>query len=929
MSAPSQRASARSLLSAIPLARRYRLLLAAIVLGGAALSIAAFLDVRHGELDAARRDFDAGAELRLIQLQQEIDATLDAVETLATFFESSREIEPAEFSRFADGLFERMPTVRALNWIEYVPAAARRSYETRLARAGGPPQIWEPANGGRVPAQARAVHYPVRYIAADDDSAQLTGFDVGFEVRRREALVLAARSGQTVATQPLSLVVDEVPQPAVLVLRPVYGDQPGSPLRGFTGSAIAIADLVDRVHSRLGPRPIDFRIYERTASGRGSLLYAGATPADGAAKEGLVHDGVLHIAGRIWEVEFVPTRASGLAGSARVSAAWVLLAGGLLATAFLFFYVRALYRSTLATHRTGAALRLRDRAIEASTNAIVIVRTDCEPPTIEYVNAAFERITGYPREEVVGRDWHILHDSADSAHRPGSVETMLRADEESEVLLRSRRRNGVPFWNSLHMAPVRDDGGRQTHVVAIIEDVTENKSYQEQLEHQATHDVLTGLPNRALLLDRIAQAIAHARRNDRMMALIFVDVDHFKRINDGYGHSVGDRVLCEVATRISSVLRGDDTVARYAGDEFVILLNDQISEKLVEQFCRRLCQAIAEPMMIDERELVLSASIGISLFPRDGGNAETLLQNADTAMYRVKDEGRGGTRFFTKDIGSEMHQRLTLEQSLRRALERGEFMLEYQPRVNLADGTICGVEALVRWERPGHGRVPPAEFIGLAEDTGLIVPIGEWVLETACREAAGWTDGRAGMAMSVNLSPRQFRQHDLVALIDRALGASGLSPARLELEVTESTMMHDVQQATGTLRGLSELGVRLALDDFGTGYSSLAYLKTFPIDDLKIDRSFVRDVVHDQEDAQIARAIIGLARTLGLRVVAEGVENADQLRFLCEHGCDEGQGFLFARPLAADALARWVVGWDPGRFEFSVGDRGRVIPLRR
>jgi diguanylate cyclase (GGDEF)-like protein/PAS domain S-box-containing protein len=925
MSSALQRASALSMLSAIPLARRYRLLLAAIVLGGVTLSVTSFLDVWRSEREDARRGFNAGAELRLIQLQQEIDATLDAVETLATFFESSHRVDSPEFQRFADGLFDRLPTVRALNWIDHVPAAARLRYEAENRSADLPLPIWEPANGERVPAGPRAAYYPVRYIAADDDSAGLAGFDVGFESRRREALVSAARSGQTSATRPIGLVVDRQPLPAVLVLRPVYDDGAGTSLRGFTGSAIAVADLVDRVQTRFGQRSLAFRIHERTDSGRGALLYAGQGAGGATAAPDLAYDGVLHIANRMWEVEFmaVPVTAGG------VSAAWVILVGGLLATGILFIYVRALYSSVLSTHRTSAALRLRDRAIEASTNAIVIVRTDSEVPVIEYVNAAYERITGYPRDEVVGRDWRVLHDGGDPGRSQDSVAAMLRAGEETEVLLRSFHKNGSPFWNSLHMAPVRDDHGRQTHAVAIIEDVTENKFYQEQLEHQATHDVLTGLPNRALLLDRIGQSIAHARRNGRMMALIFVDVDHFKRINDGYGHTIGDQVLCEVANRLSSVLRGNDTVARYAGDEFVIVLNDQAGEKQVEQFCKRLSQAIAEPLRFDDRELLLSASIGISLYPRDGENAEALLQNADTAMYRVKDEGRGGTRFFTKDIGSEMHQRLTLEQSLRRALERGEFMLEYQPRVNLSDGRICGVEALVRWERPGHGRVPPGQFIGLAEDTGLIVPIGEWVLDTACREAAGWTDACATMAMSVNLSPRQFRQHDLVALIDRALGASGLSPARLELEVTESTMMHDVQQATGTLRGLSELGVRLALDDFGTGYSSLAYLKTFPIDDLKIDRSFVRDVVHDQEDAQIARAIIGLARTLGLRVVAEGVENADQLRFLCEHGCDEGQGFLFARPLAADALARWVVGWDPGRFEFSVGDRGRVIPLRR
>ena len=609
--------------------------------------------------------------------------------------------------------------------------------------------------------------------------------------------------------------------------------------------------------------------------------------------------------------------------------AWLVLLGGLAATVFLFVYVRALYHGTLRAQQNAAALRLRDRAIEASTNAILIVRADQALPVVEYANEAFERITGYSREEVIGRDWRILQGGPEAWDTQQDVESMLRAGDEGALLLRSYRKDGSPFWNALHVAPVRDDESRATHVVAVIEDVTETKSYQEQLEHQATHDVLTGLPNRALLLDRIEQSIARARRNQTLMALVFVDLDHFKRINDGYGHATGDEVLRSVGARLASSLRGGDTVARYAGDEFVIVLNDQPDEAAVEEFCRRISRAVSQPVRVEEREILLSASIGVSLFPRDGNDAETLLQHADTAMYRVKNEGRGATRFFTVEIASDMHLRLTLEQSLRRAIERAEFLLEYQPRVRLADGAPVGVEALVRWERPGYGRVAPAHFINIAEDSGLIVPIGEWVLEAACRQALAWDGALAGFGVSVNLSPRQFRQRDLVDLIDRVLSRTGLDPKRLELEVTESTMMHDVKQAAKTLRRLSGLGVRLALDDFGTGYSSLAYLKTFPIDDLKIDRSFVRDVVQDQEDAQISRAIIGLARNLGLRVVAEGVETADQLRFLCDHGCDEGQGYLFARPLPADQLIVWARDWTPAGFDFHGGDRARVLPLRR
>lgn len=907
---------------------RYQALLGAIAIGGIGLSTFSFINVVDGEHTAFKAAFHAASENRLDHVQREIDLTLEAVETLGTYFESSYKVDEIEFQRFAEGILERLPTVRALQWIDRVPAASRENYETTYIAGDSGLRVWEQGKNGRVVAETRQIYFPVRFIASNKEAIDIAGFDMGSEERRRAALVDAAGSGHLVVSRPITLIYGDRMHSAVLVVRPAYDSSGNAHLLGYASSAISIADIVTRAHTRFTGQRLDLKIDERGDTGHGAVLYeTGSTGGNARKSSAIRHDAVLHVGNQTWNVRFTP--AEGYASYRTSSLALLVLIGGLVTTAILFFYIRALYHSALSSHRANMALRLRDRAIEASTDAIMIVRLSRRQPLIEYVNAAFERITGYARAEVLGADWRVLQGGAISHHIESSLETMLRTRDEGAMVLRSYRKDGTPFWNSLHVAPVSDEHGRRTHLVAIIDDVTETKSYQEQLEHQATHDVLTGLPNRALLIDRITQAIAQARRNERLMALVFVDLDHFKRINDGYGHGTGDQVLRIVASRIADSLRANDTVARYAGDEFVIVLDDQADEGAVSQFCKRLSSALSVPLFIDDRELLLSASFGVSLFPRDGSDAEALLQNADTAMYRVKDEGRGGTQFFTQKIGTDMHQRLSLEQSLRRAVERGEFFLEYQPRVDLSDGSICGMEALVRWERPGHGRVAPAQFIGLAEDSGLIVPIGEWVLETACKQAVAWTGMRGSFVMSVNLSPRQFRQRELVDLVDRVVSTSGLDPRRLELEVTESSMMHDVQQASRTLRALSLLGVRLALDDFGTGYSSLAYLKTFPIDDLKIDQSFVRDVVHEKEDAQISRAIIGLARALGLRVVAEGVENSEQLRFLCEHGCDEGQGYLFAKPMPADVFGQWVAQWDPRQFEFKAATRGRVIPLRR
>ena len=427
----------------------------------------------------------------------------------------------------------------------------------------------------------------------------------------------------------------------------------------------------------------------------------------------------------------------------------------------------------------------------------------------------------------------------------------------------------------------------------------ERKRYQVQLEHQANYDALTGLPNRNLLHDRLRQAV-YSQRLPRSIAVVFMDLDHFKFVNDSLGHSTGDLLLKAMGERLRTVLREGDTVGRVGGDEFVLILNDQSNEEIIYRAMQRIAAKVSEPISIEGKELHVTCSAGISIYPQDGRDVETLLKNADAAMYRAKEHGRSNFQFYTSEMNERVSERLSLENALRRALERNELTLHYQQKTSLKTGRIVGAEALVRWLHPEWGLVRPARFVPLAEETGLIVSIGEWVLREACRQTREWLDaGLEPGVVSVNLSVRQFRQEGLVRTVSRILEETRLNPAQLEMELTESMVMGNVDAAIAVLQGLKQLGVALSVDDFGTGYSSLSYLKDLPIDTLKIDRSFVRDIGSgaEAEDGVLAQAIISLGHALHLKVIAEGVETDAQLRFLRRHGCDEVQGFFHGEPV--------------------------------
>lgn len=546
-------------------------------------------------------------------------------------------------------------------------------------------------------------------------------------------------------------------------------------------------------------------------------------------------------------------------------------------------------------------LNTLSRVMEQTADLIMV--TDVEH-RIEYVNPSFEKITGYSYAEVIGRKPAIL---SSGKHKPEFyqhlAETIRRGNSYSNIII-NRRKDGSLFYEEMTITPIKDDNGTITHYVATGKDITDRMQDQERLQHMAHHDALTNLPNRNLFLDRLKQALSRARWHERLVAVMFLDLDRFKYINDTLGHNTGDQLLLQISNRLKQTIRDGDTIARFGGDEFALLLDDIQSDKDISALARKLLDALDEPFRINKHDFYITASIGISLAPNDGDDAETLLRNADVAMYRAKDLGKNNYQFYSDDMSARVFERLTLENHLRQALDKNEFELYYQPQVDARNNRITGVEALLRWQHPEMGLVSPASFIPLLEETGLIEDVGQWVLETACRQSRQWHDaGWAFLHMSVNLSSRQFNNKTFIDTLHDIIVQTSINPEFLELELTESMLMRNASITINALNSLNDLGVRFAIDDFGTGYSSLSYLRRFPIDTIKIDRSFIHDVVDNSDDAAITSAIIVMARSLALNVIAEGVETRAQLEFLQQLQCHYIQGFLYSRPVPADEIS--------------------------
>lgn len=554
----------------------------------------------------------------------------------------------------------------------------------------------------------------------------------------------------------------------------------------------------------------------------------------------------------------------------------------------------------------GDALGMAAAVFENTSEAVII--SDAVG-NIDTVNKAFIDITGYTEDEVVGKTPRIIKSERHDREFYQELWSQLLKDGEWRGEIWNRRKNGdvFPVWQSIRA--IRNDAGEVSHYVSVFSDITSIKKSQEKIDYLAYHDPLTSLPNRLLFEDRLEHALKHAKREKRQVALLFIDLDRFKNINDGLGHPVGDGLLVETAKRLKATVRKEDTVARLGGDEFVVITERITRSEDVALLAQKLNEAFHESVRVDGHELLVTLSIGIGMYPSDGENILSLVKNTDAALYRAKYEGRNCFQFYTAELTTDVYERLALETGLRSALDKDQLVVYYQPVMSLTTGNLIGAEALLRWQHPEHGLMLPEKFISLAEDTGLIISIGAWVLHEACKQAKSWLDDGCELErIAVNVSGIQVQRGQFVDVVKQALEETGLEGRYLELELTENIIMQNIEKSIAVIGQLKQMGVKVAIDDFGTGYSSLSYLKQLPIDKLKIDKSFVRDIPKDRNDEAIARAVNALAKSLQLKVVAEGIESVQQESFLKQLGCDEGQGYLYNRPVNAAEFERMLEG---------------------
>lgn len=564
------------------------------------------------------------------------------------------------------------------------------------------------------------------------------------------------------------------------------------------------------------------------------------------------------------------------------------------------------FRDVTERRKKDQELRLRERAIQASTHGVIIIENKPNYPII-FVNPAFQKITGYSSEEAINKNCFFW---CGTQKEEPALQHMLLALKEKrsyQVIISNYDKNKTLFWGEVNIAPVPDTKGEVTHFVAIVNDVTERKKMEERLEHQATHDSLTSLPNRSLLRDRLEQAILHAKYSGALVSIWFIDLDRFKIANDSLGHAMGDKLLQVVAQRLFECIKDTDTIARIGGDEFVIIALLQKSESEAIPLAQKILTKIAEPIHIDHKTLNVTASIGISTYPKNAIDSETLMKYADMAMYRAKDLGRDNFQFFTTEMNEQISKRLEFENDLHTAIQGNQLFLQYQPIVDLKTGEICSLEALLRWQHPTKGIIPPLDFIPIAEESGLIVPIGEWVLaEVLFQLHTMKKNKRKIIPIAVNISAHQFKKGDLIAVIDKFLKKSKIPPEYLALELTESILLENTDRIIHILNELKNRKLSLVIDDFGTGYSSLSYLKRFHIDKIKIDKSFVNGLPNDPNDIAIIQTIISMGHIMGLKIVAEGVETKEQLDLLKNHQCDEIQGFYYCRPTDMDTIIQMI-----------------------
>jgi len=918
--------------------------LAALAIGIALSAAAAYLVAGQLEREA-RLKFEADVGDAQDAIASRVRAYTDLLLGIRGLFIAENAVGRDEFRRYVESLDlnRRYPGIQVIHFARRIVAAQRPAFEATVradtsVESGGYPKF-------RInPPGDRAEYVIVQYVEPIAGNEITLGLDLGGDPVRLAALGRARDSGQLTASGVIALSHDPRRHPGFAMRMPIY--RKNAPLatvaqrrEAFTGMVSASFIVIDLMRGALsGPflQKIHVQIHDAgfldnpkglQAPNAENLMFdsdrlgnpaavprAALVATEGAALR-TVSD--LDIGGRRWNLYFSAHPESGVPLERWLP--WVVFAGGIIISLLLSGLIRSLAttgrrsvelanRITEDLRRSEASLaeaqRMTQQLIEALPIPIFFKGTDGR---YLGVNKAWEAYFSTPREAFLGKSVHDLYPgNREVADRLHAMDQELWARPGTQVYETSiTTPDGKQHEAIYYKATFTRADGSVAGLIGTIIDITERKQAEARVLHLAHYDELTGLPNRTMFHQRVGHALAQARRSGKELAILFIDLDHFKKINDTLGHEAGDRALKLIAERLRGCLRESDTVGRLGGDEFVVLIEELPRSESVAEVATKILAAVARPFPLDAGEYQLTASIGISTYPGDSEDMQALMKNADISMYRAKEQGRNNYQFYSVQMNVHTLERLALESDLRHALERDEFRLHYQPKVDIRSGRVTGAEALVRWQRPARALVPPAQFIPLAEETGLIVPIGEWVLKTACLHNGGWLDqGLPRLTVAVNLSARQFAHESLLEDVARTLRDTQLDPAYLEFEITESMVMRDPEHAVKLLGGLKTMGIRLSIDDFGTGYSSLNYLKRFPLDSVKIDRAFIQDLPGNADDAAITRAIIAMAHSLRLKVIAEGVETKEQLGFLRELGCDEMQGYLFSGPLPGDEFVR-------------------------
>ncbi|MYN40920.1 EAL domain-containing protein [Duganella sp. FT109W] len=919
-----------------------RISLAAILtlLTGCAVTGLLFVAVSALEYSKMELSYQQRGHMRAAAIRRGMDDTLELVTILNGLFKSVGVVDREQFASFTRPLLERYPFVQAFNFHRVLDDAGARGYQAAMqARFPG----YQLHDANNQPLAPRAQHVIVDYLEPLEGNEAAFGLDVASLPVIARAIGEAVDSGQVRTTPLLRLAQERAQQQGFVMMMPVYraGAELGTVAQrraawiGNTSAVIRSADLVQKIllaADLFDDSELMLQVYIGDDMRPANLVYArGQTsdeaPAPRSLQRWLAFDyrepyvRTFSAAGKSWHVQVTPLPRPFLPH--HIGSLSTLL-GGLLFSLLTAAFVNSLARRSIRVQRL---VDERTHALKLSNEQLAddIAARKRTEEALQESEHRFRRLLA------LSSDWYWEQDEqfrftniTGGFFDKGKQDPQLflgktrwdaepalwdnRQGREHKALLAAHLPfsnleysliglDGQTHWFNTSGEPVFDRTGQFRGYRGTGTEITERKLAEQRIQHIAHHDVLTGLPNRVLLQDRLHQAVAFANRSGKPLWVLLIDLDRFKFVNDSMGHKAGDQLLKTVAVRLQDSVRTSDTVARLSGDEFVAILTEYPEQALSVDVTQRIMRAVTQPVMLEGKEFFVTCSIGVAVYGADGTSAQRLIEHADIAMYRAKKLGRNNTQFYEPTMNEEARERLRIESALRSALERQEFVLHYQPQVDVQSGRVVGMEALLRWQHPELGMVAPHRFIGLAEETGLIVQIGAWVMRTACAQARMWLDAGYGpLRIAVNLSPRQFSEPQLVASIAEVLRETGLPPACLDIELTEGLFMHDVTQAVGLLHKLKLLGVALSIDDFGTGYSSFSYLRHFPIDVLKIDRSFISDI-HEGDEAAIVVSIIALAHNLKLRVIAEGVETATQLDYLRRHGCDEIQGYYFSPAL--------------------------------